>query len=289
MKLVVGLVLAVALATPAPAAAAELPCALGGGLGETAEDARIWDILGDGGADAIREMLGDQAAGYWSSPRELWAMGIAPGPMSVDEARAAIEELLTDRVGAADAALVMSRLGLYPMPYGDNELRAIADKLEQEIDREFGEALTWVVNRSGCLDGEAWRVEVGLFSDATPEQIAAFRELIAPYGDKVRLYLDGLVDLPNAGGGTDAARLRSSFIRLRSPRRCVSTRTIQLKTRRSARRVIRRITVTVAGRRRALTRNRLTIRLKRRVTPVRVVIRVGDGSRLAHTYRFRRC
>jgi hypothetical protein len=289
MKLLVGLVLAIVLATPAPAAAAGFPCALGSGPGETAEDERIWDMLADGGSDAIHEMLGDQAAGYWSSPRETWAMGIAPGPMSLDEARTAIEELLTDRVGAADAALVMGRLGLYPMPYGDNELGAIADALEKQMEDEFGDDFTWYVDRGGCLDGEAWRVQVGLYTDATPEQIAAVRELIAPYGDPVRLYLDGLVDLPTAGGGTAASRLRSSFVRLRSPKRCVSARTIQLKTRRSARRVIRRITVTVAGKRRALTGNRLTIRLRRGVTPVRVVIRVGDGSRLAHTYRFRRC
>ena len=290
MKLLVGLALAIVFATPAPAAAEELACALGEGPGETAEDARIWDILGDGGADAIREMLGDQAAGYWSSPRETWAMGIAPGPMTFDEARAAIEDLLTDRVGAVDAALVMSRLGLYPMPYGDNELRAIADEIDAKIGDDFKivDELWWVVD-VGCLDGEAWRVEVGLFSDATPDDIARIREIVAPYGDKARLYLDGLVDLPGAGGGTVASRLRSSFIRLRSPKRCVSARTIQLETRSSARRVIRRITVTVNGRRRALTHNRLTIRIKRRVTPVRVVIRVGDGSRLAHTYRFRRC
>jgi hypothetical protein len=295
MKLVVGLVLAVVLAMPASAAAEEFPCALGDGADPTAEDDRIWDILGErdlgglGGAEDIRTLLGDQAAGYWTSPRETWAMGIAPGPLSFDEARAAIEDLLVDRVGAADAALVMSRLGLYEMPYGDNELRTTAEKLEQQMDDAFGEEFSWVVDNGGCLDGEAWRVQVGLYSDATAEQIAAVRELIAPYGDIVRLYLDGLITPPNAGGGSDASRLRSSFIRLRSPKRCVSTRTIELKTRRSARRVIRRITVTVAGKPRGLTRNRLTIRLKRRVTPVRVVVRVGDGSRVAHTYRFRRC
>ena len=207
----------------------------------------------------------------------------------MDEARAAIEDLLGRRFAADDVAFLMTRITLYAMPYGDNELRATADKLETQMDDELGDELFWVVDPSGCLDGEAWRVQVGLFSDATAEQIAAVRELIAPYGDIVRLYLDGLVDLPTAGGGTDASRLRSSFIKLRSPKRCVSARAIQLKTRRSARRVIRRITVTVAGKRRALTGNRLTIRLKRRMTPVRVVIRVGDGSRVAHTYRFRRC
>jgi hypothetical protein len=290
MKLLVGLVLAVVLAMPASAAAGEPVCDLGDSSPASEEEARVDDILGArGGADDIRAMLGDQAAGYWAGTRENLAMGIAPGPLSFDEARAAIEDLLTDRFGAADAALVMSQLGLYPMPYGDNEIYAIADELDERMVDEFGEEFVWVVDRGGCLDGEAWRVQVGLFSDATPDQIAAVRELIAPYGDIVRLYLDGLVDLPNAGGGTTAARLRSSFIRLRSPKRCVSTRTIQLKTRRSARSVIRRITVRVNGKRRALTDHRLAIRIKRGVTRVRVVVRVADGSRWAHTYRFRRC
>jgi hypothetical protein len=125
-----------------------------------------------------------------------------------------------------------------------------------------------------------------------PENIAALREIVAPYGDRVRLYLDGLVELPNAGGGTVASRLRS-FISLRSPRRCVHASTIRFKTRRAARQVIRRVTVTVSGRQRVLSGDRLatplTIRLARRVTRVKVVVRVGNGSRLARTYVYSRC
>lgn len=294
MKLLVGLVLAIVLATPATAAAGELACDLGEGPEDpTAEEQRVYDILGQrdlggqGGAEDVRAMLGDQAAGYWSGTREMLAMGIAPGPLSFEEARAAIEDLLTDHFGAADAALVMSRIGLYPMPFGDNEIRATGERLEEEMDEQFGEDFLWVVDPGGCLDGEAWRVQVGLYSDATAEQIAAVRELIAPYGDIVRLYLDGLITPPTAS--TSTAGYMRGLIKLRSPKRCVSARTIQLKTRRSARRVIRRITVTVNGKRRPMSDNRLTIRIKRRVTRVRVVIRVGDGSRWAHTYRFRRC
>ncbi|HEX5621123.1 MAG TPA: hypothetical protein VFX51_22050 [Solirubrobacteraceae bacterium] len=291
MKVVVGLVLALALFAPSSAVAGEPVCDLGDGTVEIADEERIAHLLGElGASDDIRALLGDQAAGFWASPRDqAWDFGVAPGPLSVDEARAAIEDLLTKRFAADDVVFLMTKIKLYAMPYSDNEIYAIADELHERMVEEFGEEFVWVVDQGGCLDGEAWRVQVGLFSDATPDQIAAVRELIGPYGDIVRLYLDGLVDLPNAGGGTTAARLRSSFIKLRSPKRCVSARTIQLKTRKSARRVIRRITVTVNGKRRALTDNRLTIRIKRPVTAVRVVIRVGDGSRLAHTYRFRRC
>lgn len=291
MKVVVGLVLALALFAPSSAAAGEPACDLGDGTVEIADEERIGHFLGELGAgDDIVAMLGDQAAGFWASPRDqAWDFGVAPGPLTVDDARTAIEDLLSQRFAADDVAFLMTRIKLYAMPYSDNELRATADNLEKQMDDEFGEEFSWVVDPGGCLDGEAWRVEVGLFPDATAEQIAAVRELIAPYGDIVRLYLDGLVYPPNASGGTVASQLRTSFIRLRSPKRCVSARTIQLKTRTSARRVIRRITVTVNGKRRRLTDNRLTIRIKRRVTQVRVVVRVGDGSRLAHTYRFRRC
>ena len=152
-------------------------------------------------------------------------------------------------------------------------------------------AFFWVVT-TGCMDGEAWRVEVGLYSDATPENIAAVRELVAPYGDRVRVYLDGLVYPPTAGGGTVSSRIRI-FIDLRSPRRCVHGSTIRLRTRRAARRVTRRVTVTVSGRKRTLSGDSLatplTIRLARGVTRVKVVVREGNGSRLARTYRFRRC
>jgi hypothetical protein len=47
------------------------------------------------------------------------------------------------------------------------------------------------------------------------------RELLAPHGDKVRVYLDGLLTHPSSGGGSAKARLRS-FIRVR----CVGPRRI---------------------------------------------------------------
>jgi hypothetical protein len=132
----------------------------------------------------------------------------------------------------------------------------------------------WVVG-IGCLDGEAWRVEVGLFDDATAEDIAAVRETLAPHGDKVRLYLGGLITPPNVAS-TTKSRLRS-FIRVR----CVGPRRIEVRTRRSARAVIRRVTI----RGRVLGGTRRTVRGRR----VRVVVKVGNGERLAHTYRYRHC
>jgi hypothetical protein len=70
-----------------------------------------------------------------------------------------------------------------------------------------------------------------------PLTVAGVRELLAPYGDKARLYLDGLLTHPSAGG-TAASRLRS-FIRVR----CAGRRRSVVRTRPAARAVIRRVTV----------------------------------------------
>jgi hypothetical protein len=288
MKLLLGLVLALVLATPGSAAAGELACDLEGAQ-DIADGDRMMRLL-NGPSDEIEAILGDQFAGYWMSRRDQgWDMGLAPGAMSLEQARAAIDDLLHQRLAADDADFLMRTFTLYAQPYGYAELRSVLDPLDAQLAEALGDRIFWQAG-IGCLDGEAHRVEVGLYSDATPDDIAKVRELAAPYGDRVRIYLDGLLEPEGAGGGTVAGRLQA-FIKLRSPKRCVRTRTIKFKTRPAARAVIRRITVRVAGKRRPLRDGiRLTIGLKRRgVTPVRVVLRIGDGSRLAHTYRFRRC
>jgi hypothetical protein len=248
------------LVQASPAAACELGEApdLGPGIVEAAEEAQA--------------VLGEQIAGYWL--KDGWDMGVAPGPLTVETARAAIGERLAARFSPEDAERLMSTLQLHAMPYSDAELRPLWEQLEAELSDEFGERFWWTVG-IGCLDGEAWRVEVGLFDDATAGDIAAVRETLAPHGDKVRLYLGGLITPPNAAG-TTKSRLRS-FIRVR----CVGPRRIEVRTRASARAVIRRVTI----RGRMLTGTRRTVRGKR----VRVVVKVRDGERLAYTYRYRHC
>jgi hypothetical protein len=215
-------------------------------------------------------VLGEQIAGYWL--HDGWDMGVAPGPLTAEQARAQIGDRLAARFAPDDAEFLMSTLELHAMPYSDAELGPIADQIWAEMeDSDF----FWTAG-VGCLDGEAWRVEVGLYGDATAEDIASVRELLAPHGDKARLYLDGLLEHPSAGGGSAKARLRS-FIRVR----CVGPRRIEVRTRRTARAVIRRVTI----RGRALTGTRRTVRGKR----VRVVVKVRNGERLAHTYRYRHC
>ena len=265
------------------ASAGSLACDLGDR--PIADDERILSLLD--GAEDIQAMLGPQLAGWWMSGRDQgWDLGVAPGALTVDEARTAIQELLSRRLAPDDVGYLMSTLHLYEMPYGFAELRAVVDELDAGLQDAIGDRIFWVVD-IGCLDGEAWRVEIGLYDDATSEDIAAVRELAAPYGDRVRIYPGGLVVPPNASG-TEASYMRA-FVKLRSARRCVHARRIVLKTRHAARRVIRRVTVTVDGRRRVLAGDRLTIRLRRAATRVKVVVRVGDGTRLARTYVFRRC
>jgi hypothetical protein len=238
-------------------------------LGEAPE--RLGPLL-PGASQEARAVLGAQIAGYWLN--DGWDMGVAPGPLTGEAARAAIGERIAARFAPEDAELLVSTLQLHAMPYSDAELRPIEAEILAAME---GSEFFWAAG-IGCLDGEAWRVEVGLYADATADDIAAVRELLTPYGDKVRLYLDGVLPHP-AASGTAAGRLRG-FIRVR----CVGRRTIVVRTRPAARPVIRRVTVIVRGRRRVLSK-RLTVR----ATKVRVVLRVGDGTRLAHTYRYRRC
>ena len=55
---------------------------LGPGLVEASEEARA--------------VLGEQIAGYWL--KDGWDMGVAPGPLTVGDARAAIGERLASRL-----------------------------------------------------------------------------------------------------------------------------------------------------------------------------------------------
>ena len=255
MKLAIVAAVVLVLLRASPAAAS---CE----LGEAPE--RLGPLL-EAASEEANAVLGTQIAGYWI--KGGWDMGVAPGPLTVEDARAQIGERIAARFAPDDAEYVMSALQLHEMPYSDAELRPIVAEINDEMD---GSDFSWTAG-VGCLDGKAWRVEVGLYDDATAEDIAAVRELLAPHGDKVRLYLDGLITHPSAGGGTVASRLRS-FIRVR----CVGRRRISVRTRPAARAVIRRVTV----RGRVLTRTRRIVRGRK----VRVVVKVGDGERLAHTY-----
>ncbi len=231
-------------------------------LGEGPE--RLGPLLA-GASEEARAVLGQQIAGYWLN--DGWDMGVAPGPLTVESAQTAIGERIAARFPPGDAEYLMSTFELHAMPYSDAELRPIEAEIYAAME---GSDFLWTAG-IGCLDGEAWRVEVGLYDDATAQDIAGVRELLAPYGDKVRLYLDGLLTHPSAGD-TATSRLRG-FIRVR----CAGRRRIVVRTRPAARAVIRRVTVNG----RVLAGTRRTVRAKR----VRVVVRVGDGTRLAHTYR----
>ena len=122
--------------------------------------------------------------------------------------------------------------GLYGMPYGDDEIGRPPRSSTSRWTTESAAGLFWVVGR-GCLDGEAWRVEVGLYSDATPEDIAAVREMMAPYGDTC-----GCTSTASFSCRTRATARwprDCAFISLRSPQRCVRAATI--RSRRAGRRV----------------------------------------------------
>jgi hypothetical protein len=291
MKVLVGLVLAVLLVAPSTAAAANGgPCAPSGdGPGEYQEPLLIIGQISDpdgvaGDAEqAAVNALGGQFGGLWfSTPDQGWAIGVAPGPLTLAQAHDAVVSALGAYYTADEVALLDRTLYTYPQLYGYGELRAIQDAIADAWP-DLGVGATIGV---GCEDGEdAWRVQVELFNDSTPEVIARVQALIAPYGDRVRL-------LVREGGPPqeDSARRGvRSFVKAPKAKRCIRGDAIRIRVRRAARRWVKRVSVTVAGHRHRVGRTPLRLTLKRRVTRVRITVRLRTGEALRRTYTFRRC
>jgi hypothetical protein len=116
------------LLAPAPAAAQDpQACALGGGpyryQAELMRPLTTSSVLLDHGHAAARERLGAQFAGLWLSDRQQgWAVGVAPGALDLEQARAAIVDGLAARVSGDGLATLTSMLRVHAQPYAWAEL-----------------------------------------------------------------------------------------------------------------------------------------------------------------------
>jgi hypothetical protein len=278
---------AVALSLLAPAsAAAQDPqaCAVGGGPYQY--QARLTGLLDHADA-AARERLGTQFAGLWlSDRRQGWAVGVAPGALDAEEARAAIVDGLATRVSGERFETLSSMLSVHPQPYGWAELEAVQAQLVARLE---GLASAWSAG-IGCPDGDAWRVEVWLFRDATPESIARAQEIVAPFAPRARLTVTAMgPPTPAAGpapfaGSAPRPRLRR-FVAL--PRRCVRGRAARIRVRRSARPLVERLAVSVAGERRRVG-VAVRVHVGRR-TRLAIALRLRDGRSTRRVITLRRC
>jgi hypothetical protein len=280
MKLLVGLVLAVVLATPAPAAAGEPACDTGGGSSGY-QDA-LFDLIDEADV-AAQAALGAQYANLWFSDRDQgWDVGVAPGPLSLEAARAAILEQLEARFPPNPRALLADTLHLYAQPYGMAELETINDEISAQLNG-VGAAYGMGI---GCTNGDAWRVELEIFDDDTSaEALEQVKAIVAPYGDRVLLMV---LDEGSPVAGAGHVRLRR-FVKAPKAGRCIHGSAIRIRIRRSARERVRRLIVTVAGERHRVGRRPLRVELTRRVTRVRITVRLRGGGRLHRAYTFRRC
>jgi hypothetical protein len=143
---------------------------------------------------------------------------------------------------------VASTLHVVPQPYNETELNEARESiLGQLLAAPLG--ASWGVG-VGCQSTDAWRVDVQLFNDRTPATVEAMTRIIAPFGDRARLWLnpggppvatEGLAppsspQLP--APTTSSPRRLSSYLAVAPTRRCIAAGAIHLRARPAARRGI---------------------------------------------------
>lgn len=262
------LVVSVVLAFPAAARAQEpTTCDRVEGAVHSETD-RIVGGLNVVTQDGVAATLGEQFAHLWlQSALGTWWVGIAPGPLNGQEARAKLREKLHSVLDETEAEYMYDRLRLLSQPYSYAELRRIQDEI---ADAEMVHGPADVVHGVGvgCHDG-AMRVGVAINVEATEEQAAAAeRRLRDRYGDRVRFER-----MPMAQPALLPAPPRfGDLVRIRRAPGC----RLRLRARRDA-------VAVVVGRRAG---RRVTVPVRRRV---KVSVRLSDGRMVTKVLRFARC
>lgn len=254
-----------------------------------------------GATDAAREALGAQFTLVWlSDTLQGWVVGVAPGPLDLAQARAAIVGRLAARFAPADVALLDARLYVDPQPYGEAQLRATQAGVEADL-HAAAVGVGWSV-AFGCELSDAIRVEVELFSDSTPEIVERVRAVLAPYGDRVRLTVSPagppvITAMPLMPGsitrpGQDAVAVRR-YVSLARSSRCIRAARTNVAVRPEQRARVALLTVTARGRRRTISGARLrkpiSVALTRRRTTVVIAVKLRDRRRGERTITFTRC
>ena len=259
---------------------------------------------GVGAASLAREALAAQFSGHWlSGAVDGWVVGLAPGPLDAAAARTAIVERVGAHYTADETAYLSGRLHIDPQLFGDDDLRATQEAAQAKL---FSEAAgTYWSASVGCRLSDARRVEIGVYQPATPEQFLRVVELLAPFGDKVR------VELLTYGPPSPAIGLApptpprpptpqparppvalARHVRMPLGTRCIRAGRVRIAARPSTPRVTR-LTVQVAGTRRSIGGARLkkplTVVLRARRTRVVVTVRLADGRVGTRSVTYTRC
>lgn len=133
------------LATPAQAQDPPACRITGGPYDADPQYGRMGQLAQPVAADA-EAWLGEQWGTFWTQGRDgNWYVGVAPGPGSVESARAGILERVEARYDGEDAALLRDRLRVVEQPYGYPELRRIQGELANQSEGRWavGRSMAW--------------------------------------------------------------------------------------------------------------------------------------------------
>ena len=258
-----------------------------------------------GATTAAREALGDQFT-LLSDGDTLpgWVVGVAPGPLDLQQARAAIVDRLSARFTPDDVAFLDSRLHLDPQLYGEPQLKAAQAAITADLagrDRAPAGRCSSAFELSDAIG-----VTVKLSQDGAPEIGERMRALV-PYGDIVRLGVSSggpfvVTQLPLTGmpipamnplpGQAGPVTVRK-YVSWARASRCVRGSQINIAVRRDQLAGVGLLTVRANGRRRTIggarLRKPITVALTRRRTSVVVSVKLRTGQRGERTVAFTRC
>ena len=253
----------------------------------------------DGASGAAREALGPQFAMLWVR-RSLqgWVVGLAPGPLEPAPARAAIVEALGRRYSPEEVAYLADRLHISRQPYGEAELRPIADQIGNAA-RAY-RLPTGIGIR--CTLSDAFRVEVTLFNpERSPELLERAQAIVAPFGDRVRLEDSFLgpapiTNVPLSPPPTvvpPAPEPVGRYVAMANGRRCIRGPIVRVAVRSARRSEVSALTVRAGAYRRTIRAPRLTqairVNLRGRRSRVEVSVRLRDGRLARETVTLTRC
>ena len=265
-----------------------------------------------GGFDgAAREALGEQFAMRWfSDANHGLAVGLAPGALDADAARAAIVAELNERFTPEQAAFVAGRFAVVPMPYGEAALKETAAQVQARVTAAGIPQGKVMVNFAGCRFSDAWRVEVEMFTPITEEEVQRVTETVAEFGDLVRLNPIPMTMMPIGGAvpwipitappappdppDTLATPVVNAgpYVSVPATRRCVRGPAVRVRARPG--KSVRSLVVSSRGRRQTVSGKRMTttgvkVALKARRTTVAVTVRLQDGTTATRSYTYTRC
>jgi hypothetical protein len=255
-----------------------------------------------GARTVAREAVGAQYTMLWlNSTVQGWVVGVAPGPLDLQQARARIVEGLVPHFTPADLAYLDERLHVDPQPYSDAELQATQAQVHADL---MAMGARWSGGISGCSRSDTVRVEITLYNGTDTQLVERVRAALAPHGDRVRLEVVpygppsppiGLPPPPPPPKPKPAPEPAISvhrYVSMGNAKRCVRGGRVRIAVRRGQS-TVRSLSVKANGRRRTISgarlRKPLEVRLTRRKTVVEVVVRLRGGRTGTKVVTFTRC